>query len=84
MSPSAVLLPDTGGRGGGGGRGGAWQKINGKWQTAPAPAPAPAQCEAGGAGSDNSSDNTEERSVDIQAQQTVCSRANREHLDGLR
>ena len=76
MSPSAVLLPDTGGRGGGGG--GAWQKINGKWQTAPAPAPAPAQCE-GGAGSDNSSDNTEERSVDIQAQQTVCSRANREH-----
>ena len=74
MSPSAVLLPDTGGRGGGGGRGGAWQKINGKWQTAPAPALA--QCEAGGAGSDNSSDNTEERSVDIQAQQTVCSRAN--------
>lgn len=68
MSPSAVLLPDNGGRGVGGGRGGAWQKINGKWQTAPAPAPA--QCEAGGAGSDNSSDNTEERSLDIQAQQT--------------
>ena len=66
MSPSAVLLPDNGGRGVGGGRGGAWQKINGKWQTAPAPA----QCEAGGAGSDNSSDNTEERSLDIQAQQT--------------
>ena len=66
MSPSAVLLPDNGGRGVGGSRGGAWQKINGKWQTAPAPA----QCEAGGAGSDNSSDNTEERSLDIQAQQT--------------